>query len=1364
MSIDWIRNSSGAEDDVVYRRIRHSAYSRNSTQDRHEGHDLRSEGLLHRSDNSSNESEHQPAAMDYSYMPRRSSPGSYSSTEFLDRTVRPVQRRATFGSRRRASSLYLPLSSTGKEFIGPQFSDRALVHARPRYRHHLTQNGTQDADRISWVRDRLPHHPSTSQSVNPYDPKTVPRPMGPPSDSSDSSLDGPEPNVRRAEMLRALRRKIPNPSRKAITMATESDTWSWILSTDQYLDWTRATTPEILVLSGGTDSSLQSLAHFLAGDLLQDYQVTSYLTHLDGAGRYENIVMWQLLLQLVEQDPDHRLNDLDITMGAETCLARAFEVIREKRVFCFLNLGSQLEPEAASQYQLGGVRAELMKIIKMSALPAGKVKLLLLCPLLGPVEEIVGESRACTSVDVEQATTSALEELLDMRMRQIVLKQHLTIAQTAELRAQVVDNAGGSFASAKGMLDVIEQSSTEDSLDSIIRSELYRTFTLNGRWKQLSDQARQLLGFVAVAKRPLTAMELQIIVERENTGSFDCHRALDILDQTFISRHDQGVQLANDSVRDFLFGNYQCPGLPKSAHTLHRTMARICTDYLLSVELSNDTENIRHSFNGTFTGSTALVRDYLVRWPFLSYAATQWVAHIQSAESASDLLNQCRVLCQPDEPIFWLWFSVYAGHNPLPLPPSLEYSRIRVACYLDLKVLVEHCLRLMTKDTIQSEKKALHLAATAGHREVLCLLLDHGMIPYLKDEEGNTALHLAAYAGHVSIVHELLQRRAPVDQINNKSETALHAAAASGKDGAISVLLTAQPNIWTRNVNGQTARQLAETHQGGKYQSGQRNLETGHAMAVHLLRAAEEANPRLRDSPILHSTKVDGLFKGIVARFDGSEFSQKVEVNVDQILSTEFLRAVNQDTGGRDFAWIHLPMNNMSWVEILLLQYERLHQTVKRSDLLPGDKWHSSRRATSRDSTAPLRPRWDDEGTQHAFLSSALCVPYVHWETTTEFLRMKHCIENALGYIAAGHRNSSSVQASDRYAVLANEYLNAAEHNPLHFRCTLDQYRYYSLRDITTRDNDQTLTRLHKRDPPLTDTPLLMVDQLWLWKLDDRCVLTCFPERWSIGTKGEPSERAITDVLNNVVRRLPTVDDIYDLRDLIIEDCVSALFNPKRPPAPELDVLECYQNEIRRIADRNAECFRGFALQVADMEQQQEKGLDPGSISIVEEVELQRQIQDVRDELGTLIVICRDQLSVLDGFPEGYTPRYVEQVKSCLSTAQQMCRDANDTDSMLNHLLDLKQKMNNLLESRSAKDEARAQRELAREAAKQSNTLMVFTAVTIVFLPLSFMASFFDLDIAEFPRRDGSLSLGFVATYICKLAFRSSRLSRSHLL
>jgi len=73
---------------------------------------------------------------------------------------------------------------------------------------------------------------------------------------------------------------------------------------------------------------------------------------------------------------------------------------------------------------------------------------------------------------------------------------------------------------------------------------------------------------------------------------------------------------------------------------------------------------------------------------------------------------------------------------------------------------------------------------------------------------------------------------------------------------------------------------------------------------------------------------------------------------------------------------------------------------------------------------------------------------------------------------------------TDKDELLIFHYLKKL--HPLHIRRTFDQYRYYSLKDTSDRDEDQVIGRVFKRQSPgksPSEQPMLMVDQLWLWVL-----------------------------------------------------------------------------------------------------------------------------------------------------------------------------------------------------------------------------------------------------------------------------------------
>jgi len=88
---------------------------------------------------------------------------------------------------------------------------------------------------------------------------------------------------------------------------------------------------------------------------------------------------------------------------------------------------------------------------------------------------------------------------------------------------------------------------------------------------------------------------------------------------------------------------------------------------------------------------------------------------------------------------------------------------------------------------------------------------------------------------------------------------------------------------------------------------------------------------------------------------------------------------------------------------------------------------------------------------------------------------------------------------------------------------------------------------------------------------------------------------------------------------------------------------------------------------------------------------------------------------------------FVDQSSKHLKQIERMQAQANQAYDTLKDLLNLMQQQANVLE-------ARVSRNQAISSGEQSKTIMVFTIVTIIFLPLTFVITIFTLPIAEFNR------------------------------
>uniref|UniRef100_A0A093V039 Ankyrin repeat domain-containing protein 50 n=1 Tax=Talaromyces marneffei PM1 TaxID=1077442 RepID=A0A093V039_TALMA len=349
---------------------------------------------------------------------------------------------------------------------------------------------------------------------------------------------------------------------------------------------------------------------------------------------------------------------------------------------------------------------------------------------------------------------------------------------------------------------------------------------------------------------------------------------------------------------------------------------------------------------------------------------------------------------------------------------------------------------------------------------------------------------------------------------------------------------------------------------------------------------------------------------------------------------------------------------------------------------------------------------------------------------------------------------------------------------PLHFRRTLDQYYYYNLLTTEARDTDQVVSRYFKKIWPEDDNEnlLLMVDQLWLWILDEDTVVTSFPQRWNKSearTEFDPDPNNDSDIVECIIRQIGKnnrrpLEDVFDLAELIVSQCIGTMFEHHDIANEKLRFSDFFEASIGNVTFEESKMFIDFTelssrlakddqnISTSDELKEDRKKL----YDISQETNLVKEIKDIRDELHILSTVLEDQETVLDDMHEniramkaakierGETKKsettlsyhsLPERVRMHQKVVHGLEKQAEKTYVALKDLLDLKQKQANV-------SEARTQGKQAAETARQGQTLMLFTIITVFFLPLSFMSSFFALNVDEFVRNsDGTFGLRYVA-------------------
>ncbi|POS74046.1 ankyrin repeat and protein kinase domain-containing protein 1 [Diaporthe helianthi] len=787
----------------------------------------------------------------------------------------------------------------------------------------------------------------------------------------------------------------------------------------------------------------------------------------------------------------------------------------------------------------------------------------------------------------------------------------------------------------------------------------------------------------------------------------------------------------------------------------------------------------------------------------------------------------------------------------------------------------------------------LHWAATNNYIDLARALLsgEAGKQADINASQnrGKTALHLAAEHSQVDFVELLLAHGAHLDAVSDGRWTPLHNACDKGHDVVVAKLLAAGANVnaelsnrmtplhWAAfNGHGTVVKLLLErpeTNMSIKDQFERTALlcaaERHHKDLVHLLspsRASHRLSESAREaSKLFSATVVDfGDFQEMKFRKGDVQEKKKQLVfkpsiydllygweDSEKNIPTVPILAKNVKWEPH-FRWIHLPANNIAWMETLLAKsfveggfrdvegfkalekcFDQEHVGVhahakfmrtfnhrvpsrraEKDDVVLGSVSEQAAEAaptlaesiitdTSENSISKPETKKKSKseqmaerhpgkqqkrkkgnpgnppGTKEAKLSSrqssfapsfasteafrrivnngkmVLFMPFLHYETHDRRLSMAETIQRARTG-AKPQRNAS------RDELLVHAYVN-----DLHPRRTLDQFFYHGI-DTTQRDNDQVVWRYcreHRIEPKV-----FMVDQLWLWILGGDTVITCFPQRWD-----QPPQDPL-NVIDGIVEETnaktrPPIQSVYDLA-MVITGRASGLFDRHRLHEQQFQFLDMFESSIGHITDQESRLFSNF-LKASEKSTQwlkryrrgtsgsQHDNLSDDLLNIHQETKLLAEIKDIQDELNIIDVVLSSQVNVLKEFQNNITDelrvegsrrttdgvikeirrRFQEQERLLEVHQNDLDRMEEQADSIyssLTNLLDLKQKHSNALEARFA-------REQAIIAAKQGQTIMIFTIVTIIFLPMSFIAAFFAINFQDW---GDHLTIGYVSKYM----------------
>ncbi|ROW18177.1 hypothetical protein VPNG_00044 [Cytospora leucostoma] len=311
----------------------------------------------------------------------------------------------------------------------------------------------------------------------------------------------------------------------------------------------------------------------------------------------------------------------------------------------------------------------------------------------------------------------------------------------------------------------------------------------------------------------------------------------------------------------------------------------------------------------------------------------------------------------------------------------------------------------------------------------------------------------------------------------------------------------------------------------------------------------------------------------------------------------------------------------------------------------------------------------------------------------------------------------------------------------------------------------------------------IMVDQLWMWVLDKDTILTCFPQRYGASDK-DPS-----GVHQSIRLRVKTrsntknhVLSIFDLALIILEECYNTFFDRTTTEDQRPQIMDMFSESIGRVTNQQAIAFthlwtlsqRLTDIYESGVEDEVDSSILLALLNVTPEAELQREIRDIIDELDIILHIVHQQKEMINRFVK-FAKESLAQPNADLSEKsvfydkredgedivrimqQQYDAFRDRSDSLVSEIADRIKELRGL--KSSAESTAQNVTELlslkqqqasvvqtyestrqGEETVRQGKAIMVFTVVTIIFLPLSFMSSLFGMNAVELTGMDPSPS------------------------
>ena len=341
--------------------------------------------------------------------------------------------------------------------------------------------------------------------------------------------------------------------------------------------------------------------------------------------------------------------------------------------------------------------------------------------------------------------------------------------------------------------------------------------------KPNQEHAHKLLQCLVAAVRPLRVEELAEVLafdfhaegipklnlgwrweDQEEAVMSACSSLVIIVKE----RGSRIVQFSHFSVKEFLTANRLAgPVRDVSRYHIrleaaHVILAQACLGVLLRLDDRVD-------------------RDKIKNFPLARYAAQYWATHARFESASSRIKDGMECLFDADRPHFATWLWIYnedredlSMSTKCPVKPQAVplYYTARLGFHdLAAHLIAEHPEHVNARGG--AEETPIHVAATAGHADILLLLLEHGANIHDRGRFSQTPLHRASWRAKLEAAQCLLARGADINVRDTGGWTPLHCAVRTHEIQAVRLLLELGADVNARDYSGFTPSQVASRRQ-----------------------------------------------------------------------------------------------------------------------------------------------------------------------------------------------------------------------------------------------------------------------------------------------------------------------------------------------------------------------------------------------------------------------------------------------------------------------------------------------------------------------------------------------------------------------